>query len=372
MTWGMLLREGQQKLMPAFPDESDGEVRQEVRFLLSWASGHSTAWLLARTDDPMTADAHVVANTLATADAHIVANTLATADAHVVADRFRAALSRRAHREPVAYIIGRAGFCGHIFGVNPSVLIPRPDTELLVETVSDFLRNLDMGLNEKARSPNSDNLTGTSHFARILEIGTGSGCISCSLALNHENARITAVDLSAEALCVAQSNADRLGVSGRIRFLRADILSASSSSFLTSNPAEWDLPTNAPVSNPPKGPFSATPERDALYDVLVSNPPYIPSADLAGLMPDVLQYEPHIALDGGADGLLFYRRLLQISKDLLKYGGLLAVEIGHDQGVTVPDLFREERFSPTVYSDLGGNPRVVAGIFSGPHPVANK
>ena len=352
MTWGMLLREGQQKLMPAFPDESAGEVGHEARFLLSWASGHSTAWLLARMNDPM------------------------TADVHAVADRFREALSRRVQREPVAYVIGQAGFCGHIFEVNPSVLIPRPDTELLVETVSGFLYNRDSVLNKQARSPNPDNsagvfkererscntgnLAGTSHSSRILEIGTGSGCISCSLALQHENAGIIAVDLSAEALCVAQSNADRLGVSGRIRFLQADILSASSSSFLTSSLVEKDHPTDA------------TPDGDARYDVLVSNPPYIPSDDLSGLMPDVLRFEPHVALDGGADGLLFYRRLLQISKDLLKSGGLLAVEIGHNQGISVSRLFLEWQYSPTVYSDLGGNPRVVAGIFRGPYPAVEK
>jgi release factor glutamine methyltransferase len=100
------------------------------------------------------------------------------------------------------------------------------------------------------------------------------------------------------------------------------------------------------------------------YDVIVSNPPYIPSEGLAGLMPDVLRFEPRIALDGGPDGLVFYRRLLQISKDLLKPGGLLAVEIGYDQRNTVSDLFREAGFVPILHYDFGGNPRVVTGLFS--------
>ena len=331
MTWDALLREGRLKLSPAFADESAEEVMREARFLLSWVSGFSSAWLFAHGDEEAS---------------------------NLLVERYGAALSRRANREPVAYITGQAGFCGHLFEVTPAVLIPRPDTELLVEIVSSFFDNR-AAIPEMLETPDIDgNRTGHHQGPRMLEIGTGSGCISCTLALNHGKLHTAAIDISGEALAVARHNASRLGVSGRIRFYQADILPAGLSADLPDD-LSAAFPDDQPTVSSSFPTMPASNRTMILFDAIVSNPPYIPSADLAGLMPDVARYEPQVALDGGEDGLLFYRRLLRISKDLLKQDGLLAVEIGYNQGTTVPDLFRKAGFVPTVHFDTGGNPRVV-------------
>lgn len=348
MTWGALLREGQLKLLSAFDDEPAETVCQEARLLLSWVSGRSTAWLLAHLEDR--------------------ADIPGDMDGRIIADRFIDAVSRREQREPVAYVTGQAGFHGQVFDVNPNVLIPRPDTELLVDVVSEFMNGLE-GISERRAMPAVDanglsvndldrSWSPDAYFPRVLEIGTGSGCISCILAQNHGKMLVEAIDLSAEALAVAQRNAVRLGVSDRIRFRRADVLSEDlAQAFSNPHPDNQTFPLMQ----------SDSLKSGSQYDAIVSNPPYIPTEDLAGLMPDVLRFEPRIALDGGPDGLVFYRRLLLISKDLLKPGGLLAVEIGYDQGITVPDLFREAGFVPAVHYDFGGNPRVVTGLFSPEH-----
>ncbi len=346
MTWRNLLLEGRQRLLPAFHDESAEEVMHEARFLLSWASGLSAAWLLAHGDEEAVRDAGTFHDPTDSAGSPLV-------------ERYRAALACRVNREPAAYITGQAGFCGQLFDVNPAVLIPRPDTELLVEIVSAFMQDR-AAVPERQENPSvDDHCPGHFQGPRILEIGTGSGCISCILALNHEKLHAAAVDISGDALAVAHRNASRLGVSGRIRFYQADVLSEDLSDVLSedlSDVLSEDL--SDVLSDVLSEDLSADPS-SVRYDAIVSNPPYIPTADLAGLMPDVARYEPHIALDGGTDGLLFYRRLLRVSKDLLKQDGLLAVEIGYNQGITVPDLFREAGFVPTVHFDPGGNPRVV-------------
>ncbi|WP_305044048.1 peptide chain release factor N(5)-glutamine methyltransferase [Geoalkalibacter sp.] len=199
--------------------------------------------------------------------------------------RFRARVARRARREPLAYILGEVEFWSLSFAVTPAVLIPRPDTEVLVEEAL-------------ARGPDE---------ARVLDVGTGSGAIAISLAVERPAWQVTALDVSPAALEVAQGNARRHGVAERLRFLPGDLA---------------QLP-------------------DEQFDLIVANPPYIPSADLAGLMPDVRDHEPHLALDGGPDGLAAYRALAAQAASRLRSGGCLLVEIGQGQEVAVQSLFAQ-------------------------------
>lgn len=275
--------------------ESEAERRQELRLLLAGACGRSPAWLLAHGGEPADAAAEV---------------------------RFRDAVSRRLKREPVAYILGTAGFYGLEFEVGPAVLIPRPDTELLVEIVSAHV---------SARAQAAAAHKGHS-LLRLLDIGTGSGCIPLSLLRLHADLTATGVDLSPQALAVARRNAARLGVSERMTLMEGD--------FLAMDPQVLCAP----------------------YDIVVSNPPYIPTADVETLMPDVRVHEPRMALDGGADGLVFYRRLAGWAAGLLRPGGLMAVEIGWDQGDSVPAVFRCAGLDPVLHRDLAGRPRVVTVV----------
>jgi release factor glutamine methyltransferase len=200
---------------------------------------------------------------------------------------FDALVQRRLANEPIQYITGEQEFYGLALRVTPTVLIPRPETEQLVEAV---LAELD------AKQP-----------LRILDVGTGSGAIAIALARHLPHARVTAVDLSAAALEVAASNAVRHALAGRIRFIESDLLDAL-------------LP-------------------DELHlDVIVSNPPYVPTADRASLHPQVREHEPAAALFAGPDGLDVYRRLIPQARAALRPNGLLALEIGHGQKEAVTAL----------------------------------
>ncbi|MDT8903719.1 peptide chain release factor N(5)-glutamine methyltransferase [Anaeroselena agilis] len=200
---------------------------------------------------------------------------------------FREAVKKRAARMPVAYITGRREFFGLSFAVTPAVLIPRPDTEVLVEAVIRRFQATD----------------GPS----VLDIGTGSGAVIVSLLHKLPAARGVATDVSAEALAVAADNAARLGVADRLEFLRGDLLA---------------------------------PAAGRVFDAIVSNPPYIAAKDMAALEPE-LGYEPRGALAGGADGLDFYRRMAGGAAALLRPGGFLAVEVGAGQARQVAALATE-------------------------------
>jgi release factor glutamine methyltransferase len=195
--------------------------------------------------------------------------------------RFKRLILRRLRREPVAYILGKREFWSLPLHVTPEVLIPRPDTETLV---SEALRVLEP---EKGK-----NLC-------FLELGTGSGAISIALAKELPAARGVATDLSAEALVVAEENALRCGVRERIRFLQGDL-------------------------------FQALGKGEA-FDLIVTNPPYIPRGDFPSLMPEVRDYEPRIALDGGEDGLDFFRRALPAVSEYLHPGSWFLAEMGSGQ-----------------------------------------
>lgn len=229
-------------------------------------------------------------------------------------DMFQALVNRRITKEPVAYLTGAQEFWSLPFKVTPDTLIPRPDTETLIEVVLARLKE-------------------TSAPA-ILDLGTGSGCILVSLLTEIKTASGFAVDLSHKALDVAQGNAVALGVADRADFIQGS----------------W---------------FDPLGEQQPLFDVIVSNPPYIPTNDLSGLMSDVKDFEPVAALDGGTDGLAPYRLIAGKSPDFLKPEGLLAVEVGIHQAQDVAALFSQNGLvDVTVSRDLGGIERVVSGKIS--------
>ena len=228
-------------------------------------------------------------------------------------ERAEALVARRERGEPVAYLIGRREFWSLDFSVTPDVLIPRPETEHLVEAVVDFLES-------RAGSQ------------RILDLGTGSGAIAVCVAKECPRAEVWATDVSAVALEVARENARRHGVGHRIRWLQGDLFT------------------------PLRGSAGS-------FDALVSNPPYIPSVGMARLPRDVGEWEPALALDGGRDGMDFYRRIVRDGTPRLREGGLLALEVGDDLAGPVSDLFRAhgELRRVRVLRDYAGLPRVVAG-----------
>jgi len=224
-------------------------------------------------------------------------------------------LQRRARHEPLQYMFGSQEFYGRPFNVRPGVLIPRPETEILVEQVLLHARQL---------WPDADELD-------VADIGTGSGAICITLACERPGWNVTTVDLSPDATAVAAENAERLGA--RIRFLQGDLVR----------------------------PLLAAGEQ---VDILVSNPPYIPSADVEELEAEVLAHEPRLALDGGADGLDCYRRLCEALPAALKAKALVAYEVGIHQARDVVELLKATGVIEEVQivPDLAGIERVVVGI----------
>lgn len=224
-------------------------------------------------------------------------------------------VQRRAQAEPVAYLVGHREFFGLDFRVTRDVFIPRPDTETLV-----------MELLERAKPLEEP---------RILDVCTGSGCISVAAAVNLPAARIMAVELSEAALAIAQENAARHEVSERIRFLQGDLF--------------------APFAD------------DNRFDVIASNPPYIAESEIASLQADVRQHEPRLALDGGPAGLVIIRKLVEQGIERLVPGGSLLMEIGSEQAEAVTQLLQDHGGYTDigVRNDLGGRARVVYARKSG-------
>ena len=272
--------------------------------------------------------------------------------------QFQEMQERLNNGEPVQYILGECEFFGLMFKVDPSVLIPRPETELLVETAIDHIRHpegvkrpKDL-LYEILRPSGAQNdktgiisttcpsslLTGRReagihHRNNILDIGTGSGNIAVALAKNLE-CQVTTVDISSHALDLARANARAHGVEECIDFVCADIL----------NTETWQQ-------------HFLTKRR---FDLIISNPPYVPTEKLSHL-PVNVQKEPKIALDGGRDGLEFYRRIIQCSADCLDEAGLLMMEIGDSQRQEIEELFaRQKKFKVIeFYQDYVGTDRIV-------------
>ncbi|MBR1645523.1 MAG: peptide chain release factor N(5)-glutamine methyltransferase [Selenomonadaceae bacterium] len=222
--------------------------------------------------------------------------------------RFNELINRRLNGIPVAYLTGTKDFFGLSFAVNENVLIPRPETEILAEFVGEFLRSIGGGF--------------------FADLGTGSGAICVSILKFVKNSRACAVDISNAALDVAKFNAQKFHVDDRAEFFCGDMF--------------------APLTG-------------KIFDAIVSNPPYIPTNDLKTLQTEV-QTEPKLALDGGDDGLNFYRRIISDAPKFLRAGGLLAVEIGINQAQAVKNLFTRAGFVDVeILNDLAGIERVIYG-----------
>ncbi|HEY5542949.1 MAG TPA: peptide chain release factor N(5)-glutamine methyltransferase [Candidatus Binatia bacterium] len=277
-----VLRQGARRLLAAGIE--NGRLDAEV--LLGYVLGNSREQLLLAANAPIS---------------------------HGQNDAYDRILARRLEREPVAYITGTREFWSLDFYVTRAVLIPRPESERLVEVALALASDLDAG-----------------KTIRIADLGTGSGAIAVALAKELPAAEIFAVDLSADALAVARRNAARHGVANRIKFVRGDL-------------------------------FEAIGARAALH-LIVSNPPYIPSAEIAGLEPEVSRWEPRAALAGGPDGLDCYRRIAAHASKCLMRHGSVALEFGAGMGTAVTGLFESAAVWNHVrtYKDYAGNDRVVA------------
>ncbi|SON57308.1 Release factor glutamine methyltransferase [Hartmannibacter diazotrophicus] len=233
------------------------------------------------------------------------------------AGRLAELLPQRLAREPMARILGRQEFFGLSFLLSPATLVPRPDTETLVETCLDLVR----GGMLAGVGPSGEGLS-------FADIGTGSGAILVALLHALPGAHGVGIDLSTQALATAEANAAANGVDARCSFVATSYLEGIG------------------------GPF----------DFIVSNPPYIEAGVIDALEPEVAQHEPKLALDGGADGLDAYRAICKAAPSRLKPGGFLAVEIGFDQAETVSQLFDQAGFRDiALHRDLAGRARVVCG-----------
>lgn len=221
------------------------------------------------------------------------------------ADRYLELIRQRAEKIPLQHITGTQEFMGFDFKVNPDVLVPRQDTELLVERAVQYINSLQ----EKVK---------------VLDMCTGSGCIAISVDKLCPNAEVVAVDISEKALLVAEEN-NRQN-STNVTFLHSDLFENIQGQF----------------------------------DIIISNPPYIKTEEIQGLMQEVKEHEPILALDGDWDGLKFYRRISKQSEKSLKNGGKIMLEIGYDQGKTVPEILEKDGFKEIkVLKDLSGNDRVI-------------
>lgn len=253
------------------------EARREASSLLSYVIGRDRTFLISHAGDPVD-------------------------EQHQV--RFREAVVRRAGGEPLQYITGVQDFFGRVFRVTTDTLIPRPETELLVEAALEVI----------------------AEGASICDVGTGSGCIAVTLLCERTDARAVAVDISEAALAVAAENAQRLGVSDRIVFEVSDCFANVNSTF----------------------------------DLIVSNPPYVSANALPGLQREVRDHEPLVALSPGDDGLSVIRRLLTDAPRFLKKSGHLIMEIGFDQGERVQELVDSNVWQlREIRPDLQGIPRIV-------------
>lgn len=228
---------------------------------------------------------------------------------------FRELIKRRRSGEPIAYILGRREFYGLEFRVDRRVLVPRPDTETLVDVALERTRDRYM-------------------FGKMLDLCTGSGCVAIAFAKARPTWRVTALDLSPDAIELAIENATRLGTVFGLTFGVGDL----------------DAPLAARES----------------FDLVTANPPYIPSPDIPALDVDIREFEPKIALDGGQDGLAVVRRVIEVGQRRLTTGGLLALELHHDQAASVSELMTAAGFVDLERRrDYGGHERVVSGRRAG-------
>mgnify|MGYP002675437909 CR=1 FL=1 len=285
-TYKELLEEGYQLLNSAGIEEA----RLDAWLLLEFVADIKRAWYYAHMDE-----------------------TAETA----VAERYRQLCEKRAQHIPLQHLTGQAYFMGYEFYVDDRVLVPRQDTETLVEEAISHLRELPA--------------------PKILDMCTGSGCILLSLLMELPQASGTGADVSADALEVAKENTRRLGLEKRAELIQSDLFSAD---YFEKNSRKKCME----------------------YDMLISNPPYIRTADIDGLMDEVRLHDPRLALDGKADGLYFYEKITEQAGKYLKPGGWLIYEIGCDQGKDVAEIMKKKGFIQIeVKKDLAGLDRIVEG-----------
>jgi release factor glutamine methyltransferase len=280
------------------------------------ATGIPAAVLISQAADWMTragvADARLDAEVLMAAAAGVSRAALLAGGVEAGAEvcaRFERMVARRVAREPLAYIVGMREFYSLEFSVTPGVLIPRPETESVVDAALEFLR--------------------AHPCASVLDIGTGSGAIAVAIAFHAPGARLTAVDISKVSLEIAAANARRHRVDDRIAFFESDC-------------------------------YAGLDRATAPFDLIVSNPPYIAEADLSALAPEVRDFEPKAALTDGADGLEFYRRVARGLDRWLASSGEVILELGIGQADAVEDLMRAAGYGGCVrVRDLAGTERVL-------------
>lgn len=285
-TYKELLEEGYQILNSAGIEEA----RLDAWLLLEFAADIKRAWYYAHMDETAEAD---------------------------VAEQYRQLCEKRAQHIPLQHLTGQAYFMGYEFYVDDRVLVPRQDTETLVEEAVSHLRELPA--------------------PKILDMCTGSGCILLSLLMELPQASGTGADVSADALEVAKENTRRLGLEKRAELIQSDLFSAD---YFEKNSRKKCME----------------------YDMLISNPPYIRTADIDGLMDEVRLHDPRLALDGKADGLYFYEKITEQAGKHLKPGGWLIYEIGCDQAKDVAEIMKKKGFVQIeVKKDLAGLDRIVEG-----------
>lgn len=322
---------GKKLLVEAGVEEEEAAL--EVRLLLQESFSLNTAsYLLRKQESLCKADREKV-------EAAGIEQTEILGKLHSFFENFE----KRRRRIPLAQILGRQSFYGLDFFVNEDVLIPRADTECLVDLVledyADLAKQAGKTYAEKRNSEHVSNKhedtvenEANSSSLNILDLCTGSGCIGISVAKHLPYQELLLVDLSEKALAVAKKNAEK-HLGENVTLLQSDLL---------------------------------TGVQGKKFSLLLSNPPYIVSRVIPGLEREVSEYEPKMALDGGEDGLLFYRRIAKEAKAVLLPGAKLYLEIGYDQGESVKDIFQKEGYEAVeVFPDLSGNPRVLRGIFPG-------
>lgn len=322
---------GKKLLVEAGVEEEEAAL--EVRLLLQESFSLNTAsYLLRKQESLCKADREKV-------EAAGIEQTEILGKLHSFFENFE----KRRRRIPLAQILGRQSFYGLDFFVNEDVLIPRADTECLVDLVledyADLAKQAGKTYSEKRNSEHvsnkhEDNVENEANSSslNILDLCTGSGCIGISVAKHLPYQELLLLDLSEKALAVAKKNAEK-HLGENVTLLQSDLL---------------------------------TGVQGKKFSLLLSNPPYIVSRVIPGLEREVSEYEPKMALDGGEDGLVFYRRIAKEAKAVLLPGARLYLEIGYDQGESVKDIFQKEGYEAVeVFPDLSGNPRVLRGIFPG-------
>jgi release factor glutamine methyltransferase len=256
------------------------------------------------------------------------------------AEKFRALIARRVAGEPVQYLTGKQEFWGLEFEVTPAVLIPRPETEHVMEVALARLGERGIKIHMDTGAPRET--------LRVADVGTGSGCLAVALAWELPHAEVVATDISEPALEVARRNAARHGVADRIHFLQRDLLTG----LENIDPSSIGLQHAVPAST----------QNGPLYDLIVSNPPYIARNEAGQLQREVRDHEPHAALFGGPAGTEMYQRLIDQARDLLRDRGILVLELGYDSAEQVRGIFDAQPAwtKVAIAMDLAGIPRVLA------------